>query len=101
MDSLRPVMAASVTHGQVRWTSLDEPPAATSRQIAAMQNGFDRALGEDEALAASLWGAEPPDSAYTSADSAVREGLLVDREAFVADAIPPPRPLCGRRPGVP
>ncbi len=89
LDSLRPVMAAAVTDGQVRWTALDEPPAATARQIAAMQNGFDRALGEDEAIAAALWGAEPPDSANTSADSAVREALLVDREAFVADEIPP------------
>ncbi|MET0663868.1 MAG: SEC-C metal-binding domain-containing protein [Ilumatobacteraceae bacterium] len=89
LDTLRPVMSVSVTDGQVRWASLDDAPPATARQIAAVQNGFDRALGEDEAMAAAVWGAEPPDSAYTSADSAVREALLVDREAFIADAIPP------------
>ena len=88
LDSLRPVMAVAVTNGQVQWTSLEETPAPTAPQIAAMQAGFDRAIAAEEDMT-SLWGAAPPDPASTSAGSALAEALLVDRGAFVAEAIPP------------
>ena len=88
LDSLRPVMAASVTDGQ--------GPVDVTGRVAGGDGPSDRGDAERFRSCArrgrgdrrSLWGAEPPDSAYTSADSAVREALLVDREAFVADAIP-------------
>jgi hypothetical protein len=78
-------MTVGVQSEQLQVTGCPTPPAATPRQIAAVQAGFERSV--------SVVDAELSDGAYaelatSGAAQVLQAALLVDRDAFVDAPVP-------------
>jgi len=79
-----------VLDGALRWSALDVPSAPTSRQLAAVRVGFDRAVRHAAESRRDLGAARlPPELRFTTGAGPIHEALLADRPAFRDDPIPP------------
>jgi hypothetical protein len=77
--------AVSVRAGALHISRLDTPPSPTERQAAATRAGFERAASVRDA---TLFDGEEAALEFTSGDRPILEGLVQDRDAFIAAQIP-------------
>ena len=77
-----------VAEGGLCWTACPTPPSPTEAQIEAMRVGFEAAVRTGSEIA-RLGRPAPPDPRQAGGDDPIHEALVADREAFVADPIPP------------
>ncbi len=77
--------AVSVRDGALHIGRLDVPPTPTDRQVAATRAGFERAASVRDA---TLFDGEEAALEFTSGDRPILEGLVQDREAFIAAQMP-------------
>jgi hypothetical protein len=78
-----------VVGGALRWSPIDEPPAATAAQIEAMKAGFERAVRDDDFRRSFDAVPIPEGLRFASGEGPIHEALVVDRSAFRRDPIPP------------
>ena len=78
-----------VVGGALRWSPIDEPPVASSAQIAALRAGFERAVRNDDVHRSFDAVPMPEGLRFSSGESPIHEALLVDPGAFRSDPIPP------------